>query len=62
MWMGHVPALTLYGLAMVDEWTTRGRDDNTRDNITRVRTPGGPPRLRRQDSHAAVARRTLTFT
>jgi hypothetical protein len=34
MWMGHVPALTMYGLAMVDEWTTRGHADNTRANIT----------------------------
>jgi hypothetical protein len=33
MWMGHVPALTMYGLAMVDEWTKRGFDDTTRDNI-----------------------------
>jgi hypothetical protein len=33
MWMGHVPALTMYGLAMVDEWTKRGFADNTRDNI-----------------------------
>jgi hypothetical protein len=34
MWMGYVPALTLYGLAMVDEWTSRGHADNTRANIT----------------------------
>ncbi|WP_426998440.1 MSMEG_6728 family protein [Pseudarthrobacter sp. N5] len=34
MWMGHVPALTLYGLAMVDEWTARGNLDHTRANIT----------------------------
>ncbi len=34
MWMGHVPALTLYGLAMVDEWAKRGHPDNTRANIT----------------------------
>jgi hypothetical protein len=33
MWMGHVPALTLYGLAMVDEWISRGGDDTTRDKI-----------------------------
>lgn len=33
MWMGYVPALTLYGLAMADEWTKRGFPDNTRDNI-----------------------------
>lgn len=33
MWMGHVPALTLYGLAMVDEWTKRGHPDNTRASI-----------------------------
>ncbi|MDJ0319448.1 MSMEG_6728 family protein [Pseudarthrobacter sp. PS3-L1] len=34
MWMGHVPALTLYALATVDEWTDRGHPDNTRANIT----------------------------
>ncbi len=34
MWMGYVPALTMYGLAMVDEWTRRGHPDNTRANIT----------------------------
>ena len=33
MWMGHVPALTMYGLAMVDEWTARGGEDTTRDKI-----------------------------
>ncbi|MET1063616.1 MAG: MSMEG_6728 family protein [Arthrobacter sp.] len=33
MWMGYVPALTLYGLAMVDEWTARGGEDTTRDKI-----------------------------
>lgn len=34
MWMGHVPAMTMYSLAMVDEWTQRGHADNTRQNIT----------------------------
>lgn len=33
MWMGYVPALTMYGLAMVDEWTKRGHPDNTRATI-----------------------------
>jgi hypothetical protein len=33
MWMGHVPALTMYGLAMVDEWTARGGEDTTREKI-----------------------------
>ncbi|MGZ4662894.1 MAG: MSMEG_6728 family protein [Arthrobacter sp.] len=33
MWMGYVPALTLYGLAMVDEWTARGGEDTTRAKI-----------------------------
>jgi Pyrimidine dimer DNA glycosylase len=33
MWMGYVPALTSYGLAMVDEWTARGGEDTTRDKI-----------------------------
>lgn len=33
MWMGYVPALTMYGLAMVDEWMERGHPDNTRANI-----------------------------
>ncbi|MCU1532370.1 MAG: hypothetical protein JWO49_1941 [Arthrobacter sp.] len=33
MWMGYVPALTLYGLSMVDEWTARGGADTTREKI-----------------------------
>ena len=33
MWMGHVPALTMYGLAMVDEWIARGGEDTTRAKI-----------------------------
>ena len=33
MWMGYVPALTLYGLTMVDEWTARGGEDTTREKI-----------------------------
>lgn len=34
MWMGHVPALTLYGLAMIDEWESRGNPDKLRADIT----------------------------
>ncbi|QCO97195.1 hypothetical protein FCN77_04975 [Arthrobacter sp. 24S4-2] len=33
MWMGHVPALTMYGLAVVDEWIARGGEDTTRAKI-----------------------------
>ncbi|WP_104109657.1 MULTISPECIES: MSMEG_6728 family protein [unclassified Arthrobacter] len=33
MWMGHVPALTMYALAMADEWIARGHPDNTRESI-----------------------------
>lgn len=33
MWMGHVPALVQYGLAMADEWTGRGNTDATRHKI-----------------------------
>jgi hypothetical protein len=33
MWMGHGPALTMYGLAMVDEWIARGGEDTTRAKI-----------------------------
>ena len=33
MWMGHVPALALYGVAMADEWIRRGSRDSTRANI-----------------------------
>lgn len=33
MWMGHVPALTLYGLAMVAEWVSRGHADSTHRQI-----------------------------
>lgn len=43
MWMGHTPALTQYGLAMVDEWTGRGHADTTR-RLIREFTPGLTPR------------------
>jgi Pyrimidine dimer DNA glycosylase len=33
MWRGYVPALTRYGLAMVDEWMARGAGDSTRTQI-----------------------------
>ena len=62
MWMGYVPALTMYGLAMVDEWTARGGEDTTRDKIMEFAPAGGPPRLRRQDPDAAVARRCRIST
>ncbi|KNC19701.1 hypothetical protein AC792_04810 [Arthrobacter sp. RIT-PI-e] len=29
MWMGYVPALTAYGLAVVSEWVSRGHADST---------------------------------
>jgi hypothetical protein len=43
MWMGYVPALTMYGLAMVDEWTKRGFDDTTRANIREFAPQAGHP-------------------
>ncbi|MGW9402623.1 MSMEG_6728 family protein [Arthrobacter sp. NPDC055585] len=33
MWMGYVPALTLYGLAMTDTWVARGYADTVRDQL-----------------------------
>jgi Pyrimidine dimer DNA glycosylase len=33
MWRGYVPALTSYGLAMVDAWTKGGAGDTTRSQI-----------------------------
>jgi len=33
MWRGHVPALTLYGLAICHEWTRRGYTDNCAPQI-----------------------------
>lgn len=33
MWMGYVPALTSYGLAMTDEWLARGFADTVRDQL-----------------------------
>ncbi|WP_434991972.1 MSMEG_6728 family protein [Arthrobacter sp. Ld5] len=33
MWMGYVPALTVYGLAMVAEWVSRGHADSTHRQI-----------------------------
>ena len=33
MWRGHLPALTAYGVAMVDEWRGRGFADAVRDQL-----------------------------
>lgn len=33
MWRGHVPALTAYGLAVVDEWRGRGNADAVREQL-----------------------------
>jgi len=33
MWMGYVPALTLYGLAMTDTWVQRGYADTVRPQL-----------------------------
>lgn len=33
MWMGYVPGLTVYGLAMVAEWVSRGHADSTHRQI-----------------------------
>lgn len=33
MWRGHVPALTAYGLAMVDAWDLLGHADTVRDQL-----------------------------
>lgn len=33
MWMGHVPALVAYGLAMTDAWTGRGYADTVRPQL-----------------------------
>jgi hypothetical protein len=43
MWMGHVPALTMYGLAMVDEWVARGGEDTTRGRILEFAPQAGHP-------------------
>ncbi|MCZ2401895.1 MSMEG_6728 family protein [Paenarthrobacter sp. Z7-10] len=57
MWMGHIPALTLYGVAMADEWTDRGGADSTKGNIIefapQASEPGAvmPPWLGDPDVH-----------
>lgn len=33
MWMGYVPALASYGLAMTDEWVARGFADTVREQL-----------------------------
>ncbi|MBF4993145.1 MSMEG_6728 family protein [Arthrobacter gandavensis] len=33
MWMGYVPALVTYGLAMTDAWTGRGHADTVREQL-----------------------------
>lgn len=43
MWMGHVPALTMYGLTMVDEWVARGGEDTTRGRILEFAPQAGHP-------------------
>src|SRR5690349_17262811 len=33
MWRGYLPALTAYGLAMTDAWTSRGFADTVREQV-----------------------------
>ena len=33
MWMGYIPALTSYGLAMTNEWTSRGHADTVYEQL-----------------------------
>ncbi|BAJ76215.1 hypothetical protein MTES_3251 [Microbacterium testaceum StLB037] len=33
MWVGFLPALVSYGLAMTDEWIVQGRNDTVREKI-----------------------------
>lgn len=42
MWRGHTAALVTYGLAMVAEWTGRGRPDTTATNIAEFVHPHRP--------------------
>lgn len=64
MWMGYVPALTVYGLAMVNEWVSRGHADSTAALISEFAPdsaeafnagtgpePAMPPWLGRADVH-----------
>ncbi|SDQ36022.1 MSMEG_6728 family protein [Arthrobacter crystallopoietes] len=59
MWMGHVPALVRYGLAMTDEWLARGHADATRGSILEFAPeaesamPMPPPWLGDEDFHRA---------
>ena len=55
--MGYVPALTMYGLAMVDEWTKRGFADNTGANIREFAPQAAHPDYAAK-IHAALARRS----
>ncbi|RJU01788.1 hypothetical protein D6T65_09755 [Arthrobacter frigidicola] len=43
MWMGYVPALSLYGRAMVEEWVSRGHADTT-GPLIREFAPDADPR------------------
>lgn len=51
MWRGHTSALVTYGLAMVAEWTRRGRPDTTAANIAEFVHPDQP----RSQTELAVA-------
>jgi hypothetical protein len=69
MWMGYVPALTLYGLAMADEWIARGGEDTTRAKIAEFAPQAGhaayaakipmPPWLGEPDLHLSHRSRLL---
>ncbi|MDV8149630.1 MSMEG_6728 family protein [Arthrobacter sp. B10-11] len=69
MWMGYVPALTMYGLAMVDEWVARGGEDTTRAKILEFAPQAGhaayaakipmPPWLGEPDVHLSHRSRLM---
>jgi len=42
MWRGHSSALSAYGLAICDEWLSRGFKDTCRDKILSFSTPDFP--------------------
>lgn len=42
MWAGYVPALANYGIAMCDEWISRGYNDTCRDQFLAYAEPDAP--------------------
>lgn len=52
MWRGYVPALTVYGIVITDEWLRRGRADTVMDQLMEYWEGEEPPSQRTLDEES----------